>query len=34
MDLPAALAALVEAVGPENIQFSVSIQIGSKPLIV
>lgn len=29
-DLAAALAALVEAVGPENIQFNISIQIGSK----
>jgi hypothetical protein len=29
-DLADALAALVEAVGPENIQFSISIQIGSK----
>lgn len=30
MDLAKALAALVEAVGPENLQFSISIQIGSK----
>lgn len=29
-DLAEALAALVEAVGPENIQFSISIQVGSK----